>query len=177
MDDATTVELDQTVATLPLQDALRTIGYGLEASRVRRVRLQLTAAGIVVETTGAYAVRSYTWADLAVQVRVQRGLRQPGGPAADPWTLTRWSVLLRATGLLLDSHGIRVGEIEALVAPPDAPRACQLTVRVGEHVVLTAAAIHERLEWLRLRHVADRLEPRPPPAGAGARWRPRWLHR
>jgi hypothetical protein len=147
MDDATTVELDQPITSLPLQDVLRTIGYGLEASRVRRARLQLNAVGIVVETTGAYAVRSYTWDDLAVQVRIQRGLRQPSAPATDPWTLTRWSVLLRATGLLLDAH-----------------------------VVFTAAAIHERLEWLRLRHAADRSQP-PAPAGTRRRWRPSWPHR
>jgi hypothetical protein len=176
MDDATTVELDQPITSLPLQDVLRTIGYGLEASRVRRARLQLNAVGIVVETTGAYAVRSYTWDDLAVQVRIQRGLRQPSAPATDPWTLTRWSVLLRATGLLLDAHGVRRGEIEAAVAPPDAPRACQLTVRVDDHVVFTAAAIHERLEWLRLRHAADRSQP-PAPAGTRRRWRPSLPHR
>src|SRR4051812_18851123 len=76
MDNLTTVEFDRTITTVPLQDALRTIGYGLEASRVRRARLALNAGGIVVETTGAYAVRSYTWDDLAVQVRVQRALRQ-----------------------------------------------------------------------------------------------------
>ncbi len=176
MDDAITVRLDRPIRSLPLQDALRTIGYGLEASRVRRARLQLSAAGVVVETTGAYAVRSYSWDDLVVQVRVQRGLRQPGGPAADPWTLTRWSVLLRATGLLLDAQSVRQAEIEAAVAPSDAPRACQLTVRVGEQVVLTAAAIHERLEWLRLRHAADRAEPAVPAAPRPA-WRLRWPRR
>jgi hypothetical protein len=176
MDDLITVEIDRTIAPVPLQDALRTIGVGLEASRVRRARLVLNAAGIVVETTGAYAVRSYTWDDLAVQVRVQRALRQAGGPAADPWTLTRWSVLLRATGVLLDSQSIRACEIEAKVAPSDAPRDCQLTVRVGERVVFTAAAIHERLSWLRLRHAADRAEPAAQPVGALHVRRPRWLH-
>jgi hypothetical protein len=177
MDNLTTVEIDRTITTVPLQDALRTIGYGLEASRVRRARLVLNAAGIVVETTGAYAVRSYTWDDLAVQVRVQRGLRQAGGPATDPWTLTRWSVLLRATGLLLDSHSVRVGEIEAAVAPSDAPRDCQLTVKVGDHVIFTAAAIHERLNWLRLRHAADRPDPLTPAASARPSWLPHWPRR
>ncbi|HZR98285.1 MAG TPA: hypothetical protein VFE37_06245 [Chloroflexota bacterium] len=177
MDEGTTIELNRPVTSLPLQDALRTIGYGLEAARVRRARLKLTATGLVVETTGAYAVRSYGWDDVAVQVRVQRGLRQPGGPATDPWTLTRWSVLLRATGLLLDSHGIDIAEIEAAVAPPEAPRDCQLSVRVGDEVVLTAAAIHERLDWLRLRHAADRPEPLAQPAGARRLWRPAWPRR
>jgi hypothetical protein len=139
--------------------------------------LQLTDEGIFVGTTGAYAVRTYTWDDLALQVRVQRGLRQPGGAALDPWTLTRWSVLLRAAGVLLDRHGIRRGEIDASVAPIDAPRACQLTVRVGEQVVLTAAAIHEQQEWLRLRHAADRPEPVAPAASSRGRWRPHWPHR
>ena len=173
MDELTTVEIDRTIAPLPRQDALRTIGYGLEASRVRRAWLVLNAAGILVEPTGAYAARSYTWDDLAVQVRVQRGLRQPGGPAADPWTLTRWSVLLRATGLLLDSHGVRACEIEATVAPSDAPRAPRLTVRASDHVIFTAAAIHERLDWLRQRHAADPAEA-PTPVGARHGWPPHW---
>ena len=44
MDNLTTVEFDRTITTLPLQDALRTVGFGLEASRVRRARLMLNAA-------------------------------------------------------------------------------------------------------------------------------------
>jgi hypothetical protein len=155
MDDATTVELDRTIASLPLQDALRAIGYGLEASRVRRARLQLHAAGIVVETTGAYAVRAYSWDDLAVQVRVQRGLRQPGGPAADPWKLTRWSVLLRAAGQLLDRQHVTACRIEARVA--SASHESELRAIVDGRVVLETLAV--QLHWLRLRARFDGREP------------------
>ncbi|HEY7067063.1 MAG TPA: hypothetical protein VII06_36715 [Chloroflexota bacterium] len=172
MDEPTTVELDAAGFPLPLQDALRAIGYGLEASQVRRAHLLLDRAGITVETTGAYAVRTYSWDDLAVQVRVQQGLRHSANITADPWTLTRWSVLLRATGLLLDRQSIRAAAIDAAVAPPTSPRDCQLTVRMGERVVLTAEALHEQLEWLRLHHVAEQ----PPLPAAHAAWWSRFRH-
>jgi hypothetical protein len=137
---------------LSLQDALRTVGYSLEASATRRARFLVDASGVRIETRGAYGIRGYTWHDLLIQTQAMQNLRRSGGPrdpALDPWTFTRWSVLLRVTGALLDLGNVRDCRIDASVQVAAPPQECRLSVVVGRQIVATTTAIQELLDALR----------------------------
>jgi hypothetical protein len=137
---------------LLLQDALRTLGHGLETSTARRARFFVDESGIQVEARGGYGIRSYTWDDLLVQSHVMQSTRQPGDPqgtAPDPWTFTRWSVLLRVTGALLDLENVRACRIDASVQVDDPPQECRLRVVAGRRIVATTTVIQELLDALR----------------------------
>src|SRR3954470_6307942 len=90
------------VREIPLQECLRAIGNGLEGHSVPRVRLEIGADGISVLPSRGLPFRHYGWDDLARLARSQREQRRSGTPPRwmDPWSLTRWPVLLRTTGLL-----------------------------------------------------------------------------
>jgi hypothetical protein len=110
---------------LSMQETLRTIGNELEARQAQQVQIVIEAGGVAVASRGEHdAYWHYTWADVAAQLRVQiaRRTAQPQPlPWRDPWALTRWSVLLRVTGQLLDTRGIDVCTVEgALGATPEA---------------------------------------------------------
>jgi hypothetical protein len=138
----------------PLQEALRVIGQTLEVQQVPRVGLSIGSDGIVVGTTANYPYRQYTWADLAVQSRTQAELRRPVGRRAfwDPRDLTRWSVLLRVTGSLLDARGVRRCTIQAAVG--DTPAECGLAVHGAGELLLDRATIEDFVLWSRLRRGA-----------------------
>jgi hypothetical protein len=171
MQDAPMVPATQ----LPLQEVLRTLGLGLEAAKVRRAELVIDADGVSVFGTGDYGQRRYDWAEIASQSRTQQGQRRPGTrppPWMDPWALSRWSVLLRVTGLLLDAQGVRACSIEAAVAVAETNAACQLVVVAGGREVLDAAALQEHIQWLRLRRGTSYVPAEPPPKRSWwARWR------
>jgi hypothetical protein len=103
MQDAPMVPATQ----LPLQEVLRTLGLGLEAAGVRSAELVIDADGVGLFATSEYGQRRYDWEEIASESRTHQGRRRPGTlPPAwmDPWALTRWSVLLRVAGLLLDAQ-------------------------------------------------------------------------
>jgi hypothetical protein len=139
---------------LPLQEALRVIGQTLEVQHVPRVRLSIEPDGIVVGTTAAYTYRQYSWADLAVQSRTQAEFRRPArrGASWDPSDLTRWSVLLRVTGSLLDARGVRTCTIQAAVG--DTPAECALAVHAAGKLLLDHTALQDFVLWSRLRRGA-----------------------
>src|SRR5689334_9088110 len=95
---------------LSMQEALRTIGNELEIRQVEQVQLVVDANGVTVDSRGPQdAYRRYSWADVAAQSRLQmtwRGSARQPLPSRDPWALTRWPVLLRVTGQLLDKQRI-----------------------------------------------------------------------
>jgi hypothetical protein len=110
---------------LSLQETLRTIGNALEKQRVQQVQIVIVPSGVTVDSRGGRdAYWHYTWADVAAQSRLQTARRTPQpqpAPWMDPWALTRWSVLLRVTGQLLDAQGIDSCTVEAaLGATPEA---------------------------------------------------------
>jgi hypothetical protein len=140
--------------SLTFQEALRTLGNGLEAHRSRRAHLVVDADGIEVDAVGEYGHRRYTWDDVATQSRTQqtdRRPRQQPPPWMDPWALTRWSVLLRITGQFLDHQRIEECTIYAVSAPPDQPDACRIGVSVDGALVLDDTAVRGQIATLRMR--------------------------
>jgi hypothetical protein len=138
---------------LGLEEALRTLGLALEATDVRRVRLHVGGDGITAQAGGAYGTRTYGWSDLTVQSKIlqeQRRSRQRSRQPVDPWALRRWSVLLRATGHLLDTRQLYVCEIQAQVAAAEPPQEASVGVFVAGRPVCDTAAVAEYLLRLRL---------------------------
>jgi hypothetical protein len=164
---------------LSLQEALRTIGNGLEAHKVPRVQITIGSTGVHVEARGEYGSRTFSWADVASQSvaqQSQRRFERQRPPWLDPWAMTRWLVLLRITGLLLDAQGIRTCNIEASLGTT--PESGALGVLVDGREVLDRMAVGVELRRLRLRRgsstvVADQLGARRP---WWALWQARHAH-
>jgi hypothetical protein len=138
------------VSALTLEEALRSLGRVLDAREPTHVYLTIDAVGITVEMPRSDRYRIYPWADLARLSRAQlhygRSRRaRPMGLAA--WSLTRWTVLLRVVGQLLDAGRYRDCRIEAAVG--DASHEAEVRVTVDGRVVLESLAV--QLHWLRLR--------------------------
>ena len=158
---------DRSLDLLPLPEALRTVGLGLEVASVPRAKLTVDPVGIVVATEAPYGQREYRWSELDRQSRARQSARgTTTSPSADPTTLTRWSVLLRVIGHLLDGRGVHYCVVEAAVAPADDPWDCDPRVAVGGKTVLDADLVRSYARWLRSCNVdprqADLLpEPRP----------------
>lgn len=141
---------------LPLQEALRILGRSLEDGLAQEARLDVGADGIDIAADGGYGQRHYTWAALASRVPGHQSQRRPGprrGLRADPFAITKWSVLLRLAGALLDVEGVQTCTIEAVVrASPDA---CELVARDGDRVVLDLASVRQYIQWLRRQQSAS----------------------
>jgi hypothetical protein len=128
------------------------VGLGLEVNKVSHVELTITLSGIQLGTTSTYGVRNYTWHEIHSQSRSQqehRRVQSRPAPWLDPAALTRWSVLLRVVGQLLDAQGVSDCVIDAAVATPDVPEACRVQVITDGRSVLDSEAV--RLQLLRLR--------------------------
>jgi len=149
---------------LTLQEALRTVGLSLEAGRVPRATLVLSESGLSVQTQVDYGCRTLAWAEVAGLSRGQRAQRQATGqppPWLDPLALTRWSVLLRTVGRLLDERQLVLCRVEAAPAPVAAPTACTVTVSVAGEPVFDERAVIECIERLRARRPIRPAEPQP----------------
>jgi hypothetical protein len=161
--------MQQPVLPMSLQEALRTIGRVLEVRRPRHVYLTVDADGVTVEAADDEQRRTYSWSDLAQLSRAQLhyGRAQRARRGVDIWSLTRWAVLLRATGQLLDVQRVGACRIEATLG--NASHESEVRVTVDGRVVLETLAV--QLHALRLRTRFDRRQPRSP-ASAGPRFRP-----
>jgi hypothetical protein len=167
---------------LSLEETLRTVALALDASRTPRVRLTIEATGITLDAPATLGLRTYTWDALAREARCQQAQRAREAravPWLDSWALTRWGVLLRLTGRLLDARGMRACRISAAVAPPAEPQTCELRVQVAEDTVLDADAVVAELQRLRGQHgirragrAAGLAAPAPPRQPWWARWLP-----
>jgi hypothetical protein len=125
--------------SLTLAEALRSIGYLIELDEVRRAQVMVASGGISVDTTFEAGTRAYTWDDVASASEAQRRLRGqplPPGRSRDPGLLTRWPVLLRLIGELLDARGVRDCVIQVAIAAADAPQAIEMLVTTEGRVVL-----------------------------------------
>jgi hypothetical protein len=158
----------RSITPMSLQDALRTIGLGLEVNKVTRIELTIAPSGVTVGTTSTYGVRKYAWSELETQSRAQQGSRRTSTRAApwlDPAALTRWSVLLRIVGQLLDQQGVGECMVEASIASPEEPEACRARVTADGRVVLDSEAVRLQLLRLRTKHIEARERaPAEPPA-------------
>jgi hypothetical protein len=160
------------VAPISLQEAMRTVGLGLDVAKVSRIEMTIETLGVTIGTTTTYGVREYTWQEIETQSRAQQGHRR-AQPRAAPWmepaALTRWSVLLRILGQLLDQQGVGDCVVEASIASPDEPEACRVQVVADGRVVLDSEAMRLQLLRLRTKYIEAREK-----AGPGAGSRPWW---
>jgi hypothetical protein len=149
--------MQETTLALSLQETLRTVGRVMEVRRPRRAYLTIDRMGVTVEAPDEDQCRIYPWSDVARLSRAQlhygRGKSQRRTP--DVWSLTRWSVLLRAAGQLLDRQHVTACRIEARVG--SASHESELRAIVDGRVVLETLAV--QLHWLRLRARFDGREP------------------
>jgi hypothetical protein len=139
----------QSNPALLLEEALRTIGAALDAHRVYQAQITVGPTGIEVHADWMYGYRRYPWADVAGLSRghaAQRRTRPVPRPWLDPFNFTRWSVLLRVVGRLLDAQDIQSCEIEATIGP--APEISTVRAWSAGREVLDQAALAEGLTQL-----------------------------
>ncbi|HLH26586.1 MAG TPA: hypothetical protein VK066_29035 [Chloroflexota bacterium] len=155
---------------LSLQEALRTVGRVLEVRRPRCAYLTLDSLGVTVETPDDNQCRIYPWGDVARLSRAQLhyGRGQPSRHNPDAWSLTRWSVLLRTAGQLLDVQRVAACRIEARIG--SASHESEVRATADGEVVLETLAV--QLHWLRLRTRFDGREPHGHPSTRP--WWRRW---
>jgi hypothetical protein len=156
---------------ISLQEALRTLGLGLEVAKVLRAEIVIGNTGIDIDTPSEYGHRAYAWSDLDSQSRAQQRHRRSiprSAPWMDPAALTRWSVLLRVIGQLLDAQGIRECTMQVSVASPDDPQECRVTVKTNGKVVVDNEQVQLQLLRLRTRYVDARAAD--PPAARRPWW-------
>jgi len=153
--------MQETALALSLQETLRTVGRVMEVRRPRRAFLTIDSMGVTVEAPDDDQCRIYPWSDIARLSRAQlhygRGQRQQN---PDIWSLTRWSVLLRAAGQLLDMQHVTTCRIEASVG--NASHESEVRVMVDGSVVMETLAV--QLHWLRMRTRFDGREPHGAPS-------------
>jgi hypothetical protein len=68
----------------------------------------VNAAGMTLQTTPVDGGRLYAWEEIIREAHAQRQARRPATETAiwlDAYAFTRWSVVLRVTGRLLDGGG------------------------------------------------------------------------
>jgi hypothetical protein len=75
------LSVDRSLDLLPLPEALRTVGVGLEIASAPRAKLTVDPVGIVVVTEAAYGQREYRWSELERQSHAQQSAR---GATASP---------------------------------------------------------------------------------------------
>ncbi len=135
---------------LPLEEALRTIGAALDAPRIQQAQVTVGPDGIEVHADWMYGYRRYLWADVAGLSRghaAQRRARPVPRPWLDSLSLTRWTVLLRVAGRLLDAQGIRACAIDAAVGRT--PETSTLRAWTGGQQVMDQTALSEEIVRLR----------------------------
>jgi hypothetical protein len=145
------------MAGLTLAEALRTVGLSLEAQGVRQASLAVTASGITVSGFGDFGQRVYPWTLIAIR---STSYHENRGEAArdSPWPtlpdLTRWPVLLRTVGQLLDADGPRECGVAAALSDEPGELPWQVDVTMAGETYL-------RTEDVQV--YALRLQPRVPP--------------
>lgn len=145
-----------------LAEALRTVGGALEPHGAQRARLHVTTGGVTVEATAGG--RAYTWDELLALSREQQRQRQAQVDTTSwvaPLALTHWPALLRIVGQLLDTRRVTTCEIDATLAPIDAPRDCQLRALVGDDVVVDGDDVQMHLLRVRTQQIAVQQPPTP----------------
>jgi hypothetical protein len=149
---------------ISLQEALRTLAPDLEPRRLSYVALTSDWDGITVETTDPYTSRLYAWGELMLRshdLQKQRQDRPSPAPCLDLLALTRWPVLLRLVGRVLEDQRVRFCTIEAEVASAAEPTRFQVQVRVGDEVRSLTDEVQQQLLRNRARYANRHLEWQP----------------
>ena len=144
-------------AALPLPEALRTLSSDLEARGLAYAQLTIQHDGITLETSNPYTHRAYPWGELMLRSREQQKQRRATAtpaPCLDLAALTRWPMLLRLIGMVLEEQRIRYCTVEAEVAPASDPTACQVHVRVGGEMRSFAEEVQQQLLRNRVRYAS-----------------------
>jgi hypothetical protein len=119
---------------LTLPEALRTIGLSLEPLKIPEAQVAVTPSGITVTASGAYGRHEYAWNLIAIRSSAHqesRGERAPRRADAKLAGLTRWSVLLRLVGQVLEDDGVREFVVDASVAEQDTAPPWRVVVQVN----------------------------------------------
>jgi hypothetical protein len=162
---------EQPAPGLPLPEALRTIGLSLEPLGVTEAQVAVTPSGITVTGSAAYGRHEYSWNLLAIRSSAQqesRGERAQAKQDAKLAGLTRWSVLLRLVGQVLEDDGVRECLIDATVADQDATPPWRVLVSVNGQPYLRTEDVQVHLLRLEQRSAtqppapASDAPPRPP---------------
>jgi hypothetical protein len=116
----------------------------------------------------------FTWHDLEIQARALQTQRRDEHPAyvADPWSLARWSVLLRSAGALLDGMTPATCEIHVAVPEDERPEGVVVRALAAGADLFTAADVAEHLLRLRMRHDTTNYPHVAPPTPPKRRWWP-----
>jgi hypothetical protein len=91
-----------------------------------------------------YGYRRYSWSDRAELLQALAAQRRPQPvprPWLNPYSVTRWTVLLRGIGRLLDSTGTSAWVIDAAVG--DTPEASTARARAAGGKVIELVALAE----------------------------------
>jgi hypothetical protein len=156
------------------QESLRVVGLTLETSGVRRAALWVDLDGVRVQTTTTWGTRNFAWQDLEIQARGLQAQRRHQRPAyaADPWSLARWSVLLRGAGALLDGLAPETCELHVAVPEHATPEGISLRALAAGAELFTEADVREHVLRLRMRHDARSYPHASPPQSSKRRWWP-----
>jgi hypothetical protein len=98
------------IARPTLEQALRTLGVQLDGLDVPDACFTIAPDGITVETENPDARQHYPWVALGEQAAALKQQRQDAPvprPELDRGALTRWSILLRLVGTVLDSERVQ----------------------------------------------------------------------
>jgi hypothetical protein len=117
------------IAKPTLEQALRTLGLQLDRLGVPDACFTIAADGITVETENPAAREYYPWNALGEQAAAQKQRRQDTPtprPELDREALTRWPVLLRLVGTVLDSERVQTGQLGVVPGTAADPTRCRV---------------------------------------------------
>jgi hypothetical protein len=117
------------IARPTLEQALRTLGVQLDGLDVPDACFTIAPDGITVETENPDARQHYPWVALGEQAAALKQQRQDAPvprPELDRGALTRWSILLRLVGTVLDSERVQTGQLGVVVGTEADPTQCRV---------------------------------------------------
>jgi hypothetical protein len=117
------------IARPTLEQALRTLGVQLDGLDVPDACFTIAPDGITVETENPDARQHYPWVALGEQAAALKQQRQDAPvprPELDRGALTRWSILLRLVGTVLDSERVQTGQLGVVVGTEEDPTRCRV---------------------------------------------------
>ena len=121
------------IAKPTLEQALRAIGPQLDRLAVPDACFTIAADRVTVDTGHGETREHYTWAALGEKAAAQKHNRQETPlprPELDRAALTRWAVLLRPVGTVLDSERVQVGQLGVVPGTAADPTHCRVDWQV-----------------------------------------------
>jgi hypothetical protein len=168
------VRHDRGQPPLSLEEAFRTLGHQLDGQGASRVEFSVDATGVTLSTTPANGGRRYLWSEIVRQARVQRQARRATTETAtwlDGHAFTRWALVLRVTGRLLDAGAAPRCQATITIGAIAPPRACEVRVCNDSGALFGTEEIRRELLALRAREGNDRQRAMTAPRPWWAAWR------